>query len=172
MEMEIKIKKKTNWITLIILCIYELFILFFMFLFSYITIIEITQDRLFSDLIIASFFLIFLGVFLLDKILWQIFGQEIIIMDKEKLIVQKKGKIFTKRNIIYLFEIDNIEQKDYKTTFSTLFFKIMGMRGGKICIKYLEKNVYVGQSLSNSEALEYTKIMNKILRTSLKIDKN
>ena len=31
----------------------------------------------------------------------------------------------------------------------------MGIKGGKICIRYLGQNVYVGQSLTNSDASKY-----------------
>ena len=161
--MEIKIKKKINWSTLLILIIYEFFVLIFIFITSYIAILEIVQDWHFSEFIIISVMLILLGLFVLDKILWQVNGSEIIIMDNENLVIQKKGKIFTKQNIISLFEIDSIEQKDYKTALYTLFVKMMGMRDGKICIEYLGRNTYVGQSLTNSKALECVEDMNELL---------
>jgi len=70
-----------------------------------------------------------LGFFILDWILWQIKGFELIRMNNETLTIKKKGKIFSIPEKLNLSQIKNIYLKEYKATTFTLFFKIMGTAG-------------------------------------------
>jgi len=112
----------------------------------------------FSEIdIISLLFLATLWIFTLDLILWQVNGTEIISMNKEALVVKKRGKLFTTQNIINLFEIENILLRDYEITIYTRYVESVGIRGGKICIEYL------GQDLSKMDAFQYVEEMNKLL---------
>ena len=161
--MERRFKKKTNWGTLIMLCVYELFVVFFIFIWTYAAIVEIIHDGETSEFLTISIMLLLLGLFILDLILWQIRGYEFVRMDNGTLTIRKKGKLFSISNTIDLSEIENIYLKNYNTTFYTLFVKIMGIKGGKICIEYLGRSIYVGQSLTDEEASKYIGEMNKLL---------
>ncbi|HBN05861.1 MAG TPA: hypothetical protein DD434_08765 [Bacteroidales bacterium] len=151
--MEKKFKKRTNWNTLIILCVNELFVFFFIVIIGYNTFIEIIYNRdtsfLFSFILLVS-----VGTIILDFILWQIRGYEYIKIDNTSITIKKRGKIFNTTNIINLSDVDDIYLQEFKTTLFTLFLKMMGIRGGKICIEYLGRKTYIGQSLTNKEAVE------------------
>ncbi|HOF15622.1 MAG TPA: hypothetical protein PLF32_02275 [Bacteroidales bacterium] len=161
--MEIKIKKNINWGILIMLCICELFILFFIFIWTYAAIMEIIFDKKISDFLIVSVVLILVSLFVLDLILWQIKGYEFIEMNEKTLTIRKKGKIFNIPEKINLTQINDIHLENYKATFFTLFFKIMDIEGGKICIDSSDGRIYMGQSLTDKEALRYINEMNEFL---------
>jgi len=152
-NMEKKFKKRTNWNTLFILCVNELFVFFFVVIIGYNTFIEIIYNRdtsfLFSFILLVS-----VGTIILDFILWQIRGYEYIKIDNTYMTIKKRGKIFKSTNIVNLSDIDDIYLQDYRTTLYTLFIRMMGIRGGKICIEYLGRKTYIGQSLTNKEAVE------------------
>ena len=155
--MEKKIKKHTNWVILIMLCVYEFFIVSFIFIIAYITI----YHKYIAELLTILIILILLGLFISDWILWQIKGYEIIKMNKETLTIKKKGKIFSIPENIKLSQIKNIYFKNYEAPIYMLFLKIIGIEGGKICIDYSGGSIYVGQSLTNEEALECINEMNE-----------
>ena len=158
---EKRFKKKTNWITLIMLCIYELFVIFFLFIWTYAAIMEVIGEIF--EFLAISILLLLLGLFVLDLILWQVRGYEFIKITNETLTVRKTGKLFSIPNVINLSEIENIYLKNYNTTFYTLFVKIMGIKGGKISIEYLGRNIYLGQSLTDEEASKYVGEVNRLL---------
>jgi hypothetical protein len=153
-KMEKKFKKQTNGTTLFMLCIYELFVIFFSIVWGYASVIEIIYDKKTSDFLIVFIVLVFIGILILDWIMWQLRGYECIKTDNLTLTIKKGGKIFSSSKIINLFDIDNIYLEDYRTRLNTLFVKIIGIRGGKICIEYLGRKTYIGQSLTDKEALE------------------
>lgn len=152
--MEKKFKKQTNWTSLIMLCIYELFVLFFIVIWAYATIIEIIYYKETSVFLIIFIVLVSLGTFILDWIFWQIRGYEYIKIDNTTITIKKGGKIFNSTNIVSLSDVDNICLEDYRTTIYTLFIKTIGIKGGKICIEYLGRKIYIGQSLTDKEAVE------------------
>ena len=159
--MEKRLKKRINWNILIMLCVYELFIVSFILILVY-TIVEaeIMFDR---EFLAIPIIFILLGLFILNCILWQIKGYELIRINNETLTIRKKGIIFNIPEKLNLSQIKNIYLKEYKTTIFTLFLKIMGIEGGKICIDYSGNSIHFGQSLTDEEVLECINEINKFL---------
>ena len=108
-----------------------------------------------------SILLILLWVFILDLIIWQFKGLEIIAITNETLVLKKRGRIFTSKKTINLFEIEDILIKETKTTIYARFRKILGISDGEICIKYLGCNVSIGQDISDEEAIQCVEEVNK-----------
>jgi hypothetical protein len=162
--MEPIIIKRINWIGAIISGIYGIFVFFFIILIFLLFINDFFSSTPTLPLILfALFVLILLGFWIIDTFLWQIKGYEIIEIIDKVLIIRKKGKLFASKKEVSFFEIDKIQVKNYPTTVFNVFYKIMGIKGGKINIKYLGREMYIGQGLTDQEAFEYVEALNKLL---------
>jgi len=102
-----------------------------------------------KDLALAVVLLALVIIFVLDRILWQIRGVEILVID-ENIEVLKKGKIFTSRKVITFSEFESFDYgNDDKIP---LIIRVYGIRGGKIIINYLGRSLRMGQDLSVNQA--------------------
>ena len=147
-----------------ILGIYGMFVLFFIILFSLEIIDEIFYSTYTHSLLIFTLLvLLLLLLWIIDTLLWQIIGYEIIMILDNVLIIRKKGKLLPSKREISFFEIDKIQVKNYPVTLFNLFYKIMGIKGGKVNIKYLGRETYMGQGLTDEEALECVETINRLL---------
>jgi len=156
--------KRINWIGAIITGIYGIFVFFFIILNFLLFINDFFSSTPEFPLILLSLLvLILLGFWVIDTFLWQIKGFEIIEIIDEVLIFKKKGKLFSSKKEVSFFEIDEIQVKNYPTTVFNVFYKIMGVKGGKINITYLGREMYIGQGLTDQEAFEYVETLNQLL---------
>ena len=164
MAMKKIIKKQMNWITTLVLSVFLLFVLFFEILLVFIMGVDISNNESPTGLDwITLVALSLLLVMILDVIIWQIIGYEVIQMEDAQLIYQKRGKLFSCTRRIPYYEIDSIQVKSYPTTIYNLRFKLLGTRGGKIKIEYLGRDLFFGLGLTEEKAQEYVLQMNKIL---------
>jgi hypothetical protein len=100
-----------------------------------------------------------LGVVMLNIILWNVNGKEIIELHSEQIIIKKTGKIFNSINTIELYELESIlidasvnpEGKLYR------------LNDGKIVFKYLGMEKKVGPSLSLKDAEVIVNDLNNLL---------
>jgi hypothetical protein len=158
--MEIKIKKRTNWLCVLILSAFSLYLIFFeILLVSFI----ITDAESLDFIALICLPLIMLK--LADIIFWNLRAYEQINVDKDKLIYQKKGKILPYKKTIFANEIDNIVQENYPLNIYTLRHRILGTKGGKIKVEYLDgKYQFLGIDITKNDAEKYIKQMKEILK--------
>lgn len=164
--MDLCIKKETNWLILFILGIYELFVTFFMLLSGYIMIAEITEENGYSlDFLPLFILLILLWTIVLDLILWNMNGREIIEIVDDSIIIRKKGRLFNKTFSIEFFEIENVYLQKKGGSILDKLKKVVG-RNGRICISYLGRSVSVGSDLTEQEAVEYINKLKAFLKNT------
>lgn len=102
-----------------------------------------------KDLAFAVVLLALSIIFVLDRVLWQIRGIEMLIID-ENIEVLKKGTIFNSRKVITFSEFESFDYgNDNKIP---LMIRVYGIKGGKIIINYLGRSLRLGQDLSISQA--------------------
>jgi len=133
-------KKKTNWIFTIFIGIWIIALTVIFIAFSLIAF----HERIYG-LIFILLLMILIGAWVLDRFLWQIRGrEELIITNKIEII--KSGKLVKSTKNIEFFEYESIEyDNDSKTPW---WIKLYGLSGGKICIKYLGREVRIGQNIN------------------------
>lgn len=172
--MKLTIRNKKNWYSITILgIIFSLLNLIVLFIF-YTMLFESQSLFRIEDIImlllLVGIFILF-DVYLLNSILWQLNGYEVVEMNNRELIIHKKGKIVRNKFIISTSEIEKIEIQEYldvafgNTIFINIseFSKILGESGGRIKVTYSGKTIDFGRSLSDKEALYYVEQMINLL---------
>ena len=142
----VNFKKKTAWPITIFIIIWTIGVIVMMATIIW-GIIE-TPPRLMDFLfpLTVMFVLVFWA---LNIILWNLKGIETIVIS-DKIEISKTGKLFSSKNSIHFFEYDGIYSKDddpmpfWQTKY--------GLNGGRIIIKYLGKEIRVGQNISMKKA--------------------
>jgi hypothetical protein len=113
---------------------------------------------------------------LFDYFIWQITGYEVLEVNSQDIILQKKGKIFPNKNIIKLETVESISITDYKylswTDFIFVldlskFAKLLGETGGKICVEYSKNSINFGQGLTEEEAIELVAEIKQYMQPNL-----
>ena len=130
--------------------------------------------------IICLFLLVtfLINLYIINYIIWQIRGYEIIEMSEEMLSIKRKGKLFHDSSTISINKIVKVEEHKYEPpTFASswhnpfMVSKMSGEEGGRIRVIYNTKFLVFrfkiatdfGQGLSKEEACIYVKQMNDIL---------
>ena len=162
--MTVLIAKQIHWIVILATGIFSLLVLFFEILIVSMISIDIINGEFPTGLDwITLVCLSLLLIIILDVILWQIKGYEIVQMEDANFIYQKRGKLFCYTKTIPYFEIENIRVKSLPTTIYNLRCKMLGTRGGKIKIEYLGREFFFGFGLTEEKAQEYVLLMNELL---------
>ncbi|MDP4269180.1 MAG: hypothetical protein Q8909_03520 [Bacteroidota bacterium] len=159
---KIELKRKTNWILAIFLLVWMIVWAVVTFGFVYSAI----DWGIMEQLAFPIFCLLLSGIFVFDRLLWQLNGKEVVIID-DKIKIFKTGKLFTSKNNIELYEVSHISCSDDKKEISFMA-RIYGLRGGKIIIHYLGRKTRIGQSISIQEA----EIIAKVLSSQIENARN
>ena len=151
MSYENIIKKRCNYIILFANILVSIGIVILLCFLGYGIIEE--PDEFWEFWYIVLILLIFLFNSI-DNICWNVCGKEIIKIDENNLIIQRKGKIFPSKIIIQLSEIENIEIKQYKPSLIDFYFMILKgyAKRGNLIIHYLGRCLYFGQDLEINDA--------------------
>jgi len=143
-DFKIIIPKETNWNIVFFLSIWLLFWIAGMVWLTIICILLISQQHIY-DIIATWFFFFFAGSFFLYVFLWQCFGKEILIVNKDCLVIKKTG---TLSSGIKKIEKGKLIRIDFDSDMETAgWIKFWGLGGGKIVIQYKENKIKFGNSL-------------------------
>lgn len=148
------IKKLPNWFAIV-----------HVFLFLVVAVILCLQALIFI-LPVAPLF-----VYFIDCFLWQIKGYEIVEVNKQFMILKRKGKLFPQSLKIKLENIQSVFVQDYKDlmlsdlviTLWGRMSKFYGESGGRICVRYSEVSFDFGQGLIKTEAEKLVRDINQYL---------
>jgi len=147
---------------------FSIFIGIFLFLgaliFGNLVYIIVGEPERINGLLFVMILIIIVLVFVLDILLWQLKGVEILIIsDKIELI--KNGKLFKMRKSIDFNELESISiDNDPDTPF---LIKLFGLSGGKIIIKYLGRSTRIGQDISISYAEIAVEELDKVISRTI-----
>jgi hypothetical protein len=153
----VNFKKKTTWPKTIFLIIWTIGVVASMATIIW-GIIE-TPSRL-LDFLFPLIVMFSSVLWASNIILWNLKGIETILIS-DKIEISKTGKLFSSKNNIHFYEYDGIYSKDdvpthfWQTTY--------GLDGGKIIIKYLGKEIRVGQDISMHKASKVVAEFNNVI---------
>jgi len=143
---KIELKKRINWPFTIFL---GLWLIIWIAIFGTIFYGLITTPNRIGDLVFVVILGIIIGLWVVDRFLWQISGVELLIITN-KIELIKKGKLYKSCQKIDFLEYESVSfDEDIQTPF---WIKLYGLKGGKIIINYLGHKVRFGQDTSISYA--------------------
>lgn len=157
---KVEFRKKTNWIFTIFIGLWIIGLIV-----VYCTIIWglIGMPERISGFAFALVLMTLTGVWVLDRFLWQIRGREVLeISDKIEII--KTGKLLESIKSIDFYEYDSTSfDNDTKTTY---WAKLYWLKGGKIRIKFLDRELRFGQDITLELAETVSKEINEKIEKS------
>jgi hypothetical protein len=153
----VNFKKKTNWPKTIYFIIWTIGVVAMMATIIW-GIIE-TPSRLLTFLfpLIVMFSLV---LWVTNIILWNLKGIETILIS-DKIEISKTGKLFSSKNTIHFYEYDGIYSKDDDPT--PFWQTKYRLDGGRIIIKYLGKEIRVGQDINMNKASKVVDEFNDVI---------
>lgn len=154
-ELNIIIKKKPNWLVLIMT---GLWLIHWVVIITIIFYGIITDPEKFDEeLFFAIFIMIVVGLLILKIFLWNLKGKEIVTINNNELIIKKAGTILSFPSKYRIDYLENISITENATT--PKWIKTMGLGGGQIEFIYLDNIKYFGQSLNDMDS---SKIIQKM----------
>lgn len=92
--------------------------------------------------------------YFLDEALWQIIGEEIIQYNEKYVVIERRGRIFRKKNIIFWNNIKDITPDNKYSIYRMVsYFSIAGTRQETVKIYCVNKrHVYCGINLNETQS--------------------
>jgi hypothetical protein len=153
-RLKVEFKKNTNWLFTIFL---GLWIIGLILIIGTIIWGLIGMPERISDFAFVLVLSTFVGSWILDRFLWQIRGCEVLVIT-DKIEIIKTGKLFDSKKSIDFYEYESISFDDDAMT--SFWAKLYGLKGGKIRIKYLDRELRVGQDITIDLAESVSKEFN------------
>jgi hypothetical protein len=119
-----------------------------------------------DETLLPLLFFLFMGLVILNIILWNLNGKEIIQVTNEKIVLRKTGKLFSSISIIDRYELESIHFENI----DNLPGKLYKLNGGKIIFKYLGMEKRIGQNLTSREATVVVNDLNNLISTLPNVD--
>ena len=110
--------------------------------------------------------IVLIGIYIIDHFLWEIRGKEIIIV-KDNLNIQKKGKLFNTHHRIAFQKIKSISCS--KENFILRYFREYFYMNGIILIKTNKCRFRLGQDISIELAQEIVDKLNQLMSESINV---
>jgi hypothetical protein len=115
-----------------------------------------------DETLLPFLFFLFIGLVILNIILWNVTGKETLQVTNEKIIIRKTGKLFTSVNVIERYELESISSENTDTSPGKLY----ELNGGKIVFKYLGMEKRIGQNITFEQAAIIVNDINNLIATS------
>lgn len=119
-------------------------------------------DRFIDELAVVIALIALFSFFATKVFLWNLNGEESISFYKDYIEISKRGLPFFSTFKIPYAEYEGVDTAPDKTP---AVFRIYGIAGGKLNIKYLGRTMRFGQSLDNTEALQLMNDIELTLKT-------
>ena len=158
-DLEILIRRKPNWIVLLLTGLWAL-----AFIGIIVTLIyaQIEEKRIEAELNLFLILFLIIWFFVVKIFFWHLKGKEKITLDKDEFRIEKLGTILSGIRKFETSLIGNFRQtKKHSTPWVMRFY---GISGGQVTFNYWERSKYFGQTLTLQESTKLIELINEKLK--------